>query len=306
VFRSRFILALNISSNSAAAQRANLHCRNCGALAPQNYCPECGQDTDPRPPSVREFANHFFGNYIAVKGSFAQTLWRLVTKPGQLTVDYLAGRKRQYILPLRLYITVSVIVLLSLSIVVSQSMSGNDAVKVDVKDLEGDFVSFGDFASIKVSKGGVIECVGAMPKSICDRARERYGSTPEMLKSYMRSLPERIVKFLGYSLFALMPLFALLMKLVYLNRRMTYGEHIVFALHLHAIWLLVLLATTLTPKIISDWLLFAVPMYALLSMRRVYGGRWWTTLLRAGCISLLYLIAIVIALTVVSVIALLF
>jgi hypothetical protein len=127
-----------------------------------------------------------------------------------------------------------------------------------------------------------------------------------MLKSYMRSLPERIVKFLGYSLFALMPLFALLMKLVYLNRRMTYGEHIVFALHLHAIWLLVLLATTLTPKIISDWLLFAVPMYALLSMRRVYGGRWWTTLLRAGCISLLYLIAIVIALTVASVIALLF
>jgi hypothetical protein len=297
---------LNISPNSAAAQRADLHCRNCGALAPQNYCPECGQDTDPRPPSVREFVNHFFGNYIAVKGSFAQTLWRLVSKPGQLTVDYLAGRKRQYVLPLRLYVTLSVIVLLSLSIVVSQSISSDEIVKIDASDIQGSFTAFDDFAAIKLKKGGKIECVGAMPQSICDRARERYGAAPDVVKSYMRSLPERIVKYIGYSVFALMPLFALLMKLVYLNRRMIYGEHIVFALHLHAIWLLVLLATTLAPKGISDVLIFAVPVYALLSMRRVYGGRWWATLLRAALVTLLYSIAIIAALTVVSLIALLF
>jgi Protein of unknown function (DUF3667) len=300
-------LPLVLAVKSTATQpRVDLNCRNCGTPAPGNYCPECGQDTDPRPPSVGEFVNHFFGNYIAVKSTFVQTLWRLITKPGQLTIDYLAGRKRQYILPLRLYITISVIVLLSLSLLVNMTMSSDDMVKIDAKDLQGNFLAFGDFASVKLSKGGAIECKGAMPESICVRVRERYGGSPEVVKNFMRSLPERIVKYLGYSLFALMPLFALLMKLVYFNRRMTYGEHIVFALHLHAFWLLILLATSISPKPWGDFLMFGVPIYAVMAMRSVYGGRWWTTLSRASIVSILYSVALVFTLTVVALFALLF
>ncbi len=292
------------SANNDQQPQRSLICRNCGAHAAGKYCPDCGQETDPSPPSVREFINHFLGNYIAVKGSFVQTLWRLVSKPGQLTVDYLAGRKRQYILPLRLYLTISVIVLLSVSLAVNSAMSADEMVKIDAKDMQGNFISLGDFATIKLDKG-TVKCEGAVPESICQRARERYGASPETIKSFVRTLPERMVKYLGYSLFVLMPLFALLMKFVYLNRHLTYGEHIVFALHLHTLWLLILLAAVIAPNGWGGLAVLAAPIYALLAMRRVYGGRWWITLLRASAVTAMYLVALLIALTIDALVALL-
>ena len=34
--------------------------------------------------------------------------------------------------------------------------------------------------------------------------------------------------------------------------------------------------------------MLGVPLYTLLAMKRVYGGRWWPRLLRAGVVSVLY------------------
>jgi hypothetical protein len=276
--------------SSPALVRVDLTCRNCGAHAPGKFCPECGQDTDPRPPSAREFINHFFGNYIAVKGSFIQTLWRLVSKPGQLTVDYLAGRKRAYILPLRLYITISVIALVAASLVINFAVN-DEIVKIDAGDLKGNLLQFGDIASVKF-EGGKVECTGEMPESICTRLRARFGSSPEAMRTFLASMPDRMVKYMGYGMFALMPFFALLMKVVYFNRRMHYGEHIVFALHLHAVWWLFLLAAILAPNPWGNWLFWGIPLYAILSMRRVYRSSWMMTLLRAAVVSLIYLIAL--------------
>ena len=44
-------------------------------------------------------------------------------------------------------------------------------------------------------------------------------------------------------MFVLLPGFALWLKLAYLNRRMRYTEHLVFALHVHAFWFAALLLT---------------------------------------------------------------
>src|SRR6202000_1217461 len=41
-----------------------------------------------------------------------------------------------------------------------------------------------------------------------------------------------------YAIFVLLPAFAGIMQLAYRQRRMTYGEHFVFSLHLHAFWFL--------------------------------------------------------------------
>jgi predicted amidophosphoribosyltransferase len=71
-------------------------CRNCDAPAPGNYCPACGQETSLHPPSVGEFIHEFIGHYVAIESTLVQTLWALVAKPGKLTVDYLAGRKRRF------------------------------------------------------------------------------------------------------------------------------------------------------------------------------------------------------------------
>ena len=74
--------------------RIDLACRNCGEQAPLNFCPECGQETTPHPPTLGEFLHEFVGHYVALEGALWQTLKLLLTKPGRLTREYLEGRRQ--------------------------------------------------------------------------------------------------------------------------------------------------------------------------------------------------------------------
>ena len=92
----------------------------------------------------------------------------------------------------------------------------------------------------------------------------------------------------------LVPLFAAMLYAVYRNRRLVYGEHLVFALHLHTFWLLAVLAMSIMPDAVSAWIgppvLLAVPAYALLGWVAVVylpalteaGGLAMVTLIAAG------------------------
>ena len=94
-------------------------------------------------------------------------------------------------------------------------------------------------------------------------------------------------------------MFAGLLTLVYRNRGLVYGEHPVSALHLHTFWLLAVCALMATVLVI------AIPVYALLAMRRVYRGRWWPLLLRCAFLSLIYAVILLAMFLVVTEIAVL-
>ncbi|MGI9224893.1 MAG: DUF3667 domain-containing protein [Woeseiaceae bacterium] len=84
------------------------NCRNCHAPIASAYCPECGQkDIDlgrPMTDLVRELLKETF----EVDGRAFRTLRTLFLQPGILTTEFLAGRRRAYTPPLRLYIVISV------------------------------------------------------------------------------------------------------------------------------------------------------------------------------------------------------
>lgn len=86
-------------------------CPNCGADAEGKYCSSCGQKRIDK----HEFAvRHFFGHLLheithLESNKILRTASALVAKPGLLTREYLAGRKGQYINPIRIYLTVSAI-----------------------------------------------------------------------------------------------------------------------------------------------------------------------------------------------------
>ena len=82
-------------------------CANCGAPAPDAYCPACGQNTRERLPTFRQFMREATGRYIAYDGKFWKTLAALLFRPGFLTREYLAGRRRRYIGPARLFLVSS-------------------------------------------------------------------------------------------------------------------------------------------------------------------------------------------------------
>jgi hypothetical protein len=184
------------SAIAAAATKATHRCRNCGfdllSVPSAKYCPECGQETDSSPPTFREFVRHFFGNYIAVKGSLVQTIWRLISRPGVLTRDYLDGRKRAYMLPLRLYLTVSVVCFLIFGLLVNLGATQADsAIKTeDFKDAA--VLNFGDSSYVKF-ENNTATCKN-VPDWLCERAKKKF-ATPEARKALVISLPDRMLRY---------------------------------------------------------------------------------------------------------------
>lgn len=295
-----------------APTRTDLACRNCGAPAPLKFCPECGQETTLHPPTLGEFLHEFVGHYVALEGTLWRTLGLLLSRPGRLTREYLDGRRRRYVLPLRLYLTASFVFFLVLKLVASSVHSEMD-VKVDgrkvpVATFEAGIASAAAGPSSAAASGAagpkfepmqVGEC-GGPGQHACGRIEGVFNESLKRLQEHpqeeMARTRDHFLHWAPYAVFFLLPAFAGIMMLAYRSRRMTYGEHFVFSLHLHAFWFLAGVLLIVLPDAISAVAQLAVMAYGVWAMRETYGGRWWPTLLRALLVVLLYSVVLTAAL----------
>lgn len=105
--------------------RRDVRCRNCGGDAPGNYCPACGQETQVALPKVGELVREAAGRLVAWDGRLWRTLAMLAFRPGVLTREYFAGRRRHYVRPARLFLALSLLLFALLSIVRSPTFIGD-------------------------------------------------------------------------------------------------------------------------------------------------------------------------------------
>ncbi len=96
-------------------------------------------------------------------------------------------------------------------------------------------------------------------------------------------------------LFLILPLFALLLKLIYIRRDWYYSEHLVFALHAHAVvffsFSLVLAVQAVSTSAAATTLAgvsIGIPIHFLLAQKYVYAQGWWRTILKSWLLSILY------------------
>jgi hypothetical protein len=278
-------------------------CPNCFAplATPRpRFCPECGQETTVRPPPLGEFLQQFGGAYLSTEGALWRTLKLLLARPGELTAQYLAGRRKHYVLPLRLYLTISVVVLLLLRLLATAQLEQARPEDV-VTDVPRSFA-----IDLGVGRAGLKEGTfycESLPAWMCRRIEQRFALEPKALVREVRALGERFVSQLGFAMFLLVPAFAAALKLAYLNRRLRYTEHLVFALHVHAFWFLMIGLTLAGQPWLTALALLAVPVYTTRAMRRVYGGRLWARLLRAAGVALAYGVTMALALGAVAIAA---
>jgi hypothetical protein len=284
---------LGMASTEKTASRESLGCRNCGVYAPEHYCPYCGQGTKEHPPTFLEFLHEFILHYFAAEGRLWRTLAALI-HPGRLTIEYLRGRKLAYVPPFRLYLTVSIIFFLLLKLAAAP---GNALLRSEVHRSVNDthksvtFVSLG-FVSAVMNADGSFSC--NLPKWFCNRIQERVLQQPGELERRTSTLPTELVSHLSTAVFVLLPLFALFLKLAYWKR--TYGEHFLFALHLHSFWFLVLMLLMLP---IPEWAKMLVAgylfVYSVLALHAVYRSAWWKTLLKGTVIGAAHSLSLVVA-----------
>ncbi|RZK38324.1 MAG: DUF3667 domain-containing protein [Pedobacter sp.] len=89
--------------------RKEHNCLNCGFQVEEHYCSRCGQPNLELKESFWHFVSHSIAHYFHFDNKFFQTLVPLLTKPGKVTLDYLAGKRARYINPISMYIFVSIV-----------------------------------------------------------------------------------------------------------------------------------------------------------------------------------------------------
>jgi len=105
------------------------------------------------------------------------------------------------------------------------------------------------------------------------------------------------LEYAPYAIFCLMPVFALLLKILYLGSGRLFGEHMLFALHANAFAffiysLMLLINVAPVGFLLWIWLLAYLPW----AMRRVYHasrfGTFWRWALLMSCFSLAIALAV--------------
>jgi hypothetical protein len=89
--------------------RKETNCLNCNATVLGRYCQACGQEnTEPKETFWHMFT-HFFYDITHFDGSFFVTLKDLLFKPGFLSKEYMLGRRKKYLHPVRMYVFTSAV-----------------------------------------------------------------------------------------------------------------------------------------------------------------------------------------------------
>lgn len=252
-------------------------CPNCDSEQVDSFCAACGQ----RAGNLRTTVGQFVRDALDGLFSFDSRMWRtfiaLLWRPGSLTVDYWQGRRARYVAPLRLYLFVSFLVFLFVALFagddVVDTTGENQAAAVRLSISEGEEEDKDDEADM----GWFVERV-LLPVT---EEPERFGTL------FVQRLP--------WMFFALVPVFAALLRLLFRRRERFYVPHLVFALHFHAAAFLLYAVSTALSLLWSEFSNIgglAVLVVLFLSLRRVYGDGRIKTLAKEACLFVVHGLAI--------------
>lgn len=286
-------------------------CSDCGAPAPEAFCPRCGQRQAGSHRSMRSILGEALDDLAGWDAKIPRTLWLLVARPGFLTAEYLAGRRTRHVRPLRLYLTLSVVCLLAFRFEAGDPTRGVirvgdtvatpapgeaatvgealDRVRTGPRGAAAiDSARLGDFLATRPAPTEQ----GAWPR-FKGRFKDRLRELSRMpVAERERTLRDAFVAKLGNMFFVLLPVFAAILHLLHRRRPLYYAEHFVFALHAHATAMAMIALVLVIPGLPRLLPLAWLPVHLARSLRRVYGGTWPRTLARFAALSLLYGVAL--------------
>ena len=210
------------------------------------------------------------------------TLGLLLFRPGQLTLEFIRGRRGRYIDPLRLLLTISLLAFLCLKMIPgTEPAAGKQEAPAAAEAQKARSPE-----AMEPLQGLLVKAF-RLGSTTFAASFERYQKLPSQQRSeaffklWLTKGPTVAL--------LLIPLIAVWLKLANLGNGWRYGEHLVFSIHLLAFSLLALtLGISLAPLGDAAWqaTIVAIPLYLLVAMRRVYGGS-LALLLRWGAVGYL-------------------
>ncbi|XOV87163.1 MAG: DUF3667 domain-containing protein [Pseudomonadota bacterium] len=272
-------------------------CPNCEAPNNGPYCHQCGQNQKRVDRFFLSLVGEFFEDVFAWNSRTARTLFALLFRPAFLTREYFAGRRARYIPPLRLYLITSVSFFFLASMLGHIGPAAPDAADTSL-------VTNDDGSTEGTWQDELRESVNSIQlDSLSDTQNQQLGERLQrQLEKVIRiseedpaALLDQFIEAAPPVLFVLLPIFAVLLKIVYISSGKYYTEHLVLALHNHSFLFIVLIMDALLERLPGAGLLSGalglwIPTYMYLSLRGIYGQGYFTTFLNFVILGIMYLI----------------
>lgn len=282
----------------AHAIRKENNCLNCGHIVEGRYCTHCGQENIEPRERFSELAGHFAADLLHFDTQFFSTIRYLLFKPGYLTQEYIKGRRKAYLHPIRMYLFVSVLYFFLASVIpLHRASHFIGEINASSKSLpkEKGLVSYSSIRQYDSAQQQLPaeERDPRMVQLLVHRLielQQKYGKhTAEVLR-------EKYVHHFPQVMFFLLPMFALLLELHYSRKKFYFSDHVIFSLHFHIFYFFLS-----TIELILQYLLhedyfsilgLLVWLYLILALRRVYQNGWMKTIFKSLSILFLYTICI--------------
>jgi hypothetical protein len=255
-------------------------CLNCGAHLRGQYCGNCGQRARSRLISLWELIRDAFGDLFELDSRLWRTLVPLMIRPGQLTHDYLQGRRARYMPPFRMYLVLSLVFFLvaffdpretfgifydpqtleeasdeerreaaEIAEEVRRDLAEDGIIIGAPQDPEETGDDPGDGLKIRINGEGGAEAECQVDDfSISGPEWLKRRLTPERLvhvceqikKDRGRQFLQNLYDNVPIALIVLLPIMAFVLQVLYPLSRRYYVEHLLFFVHFHAFMFLIL------------------------------------------------------------------
>jgi len=263
--------------------RKQSDCLNCGTIVTGNFCQNCGQENIEVKESFFQIVYHFIEDITHFDGKLIKTLKLLISKPGFLTKEYVAGKRATYIHPIRMYIFISAVFFLFI-------FSGEQKiVDVNTNQTKSSSIVFGDSTYNTVAQYDSAQ--KKLPIQKRDKwltakltkqqivINNKYGNDQnKILAAIIDNFKHNFSKILYLSL----PIFAFFLWVLYKrNKSYYFADHMIFSIHLYCAYFLIIFTYTILDLVVKfftpstgflDFIFFvSLLFYFYKAVRNFYG-----------------------------------
>ena len=204
-----------VEPQAAPAAPVGAACPECGEPIPERFCTRCGEKrVEARDYSLRHFLAEALNVIANLESPIPRSLFALVRRPGLLTAEYLAGRRKRYLKPLQLFVLCNVIFFFA------QPLTGFNALTTPL--------------DIHTSGTPYAQAARRMVLAEVERRQVTPGEYGVRFDAVIQNQAKTLV-------ILMVPLFACVLLALYWRRRRFFVEHVVFATHFYSLFLLLLL-----------------------------------------------------------------